>query len=272
MGTLINQYEDYPSMPTPEASSQAQSGSKDYTKVIYVVIGLVVLVMIYFIFFSGGSDSPESHEGDGICQKEYGENCVTSEDCKCTGSKICSEAQKLCVDESTQTQEPVKNDTVVQTNATETKKAAVNGICEKSFGENCVNTPGDCTCSEGAYCSDVEKDCVISVCGNGKCELYEGPDNCCLDCECFMPGEVCDEESHACEYAEMALSDERAIELASQYIVDQGIDIEATEVEGVKSSYGKLIKLVKVTVVGDGVARHVGVAEDESVTEIVLIG
>ncbi|MBU2577152.1 MAG: alpha/beta fold hydrolase [Nanoarchaeota archaeon] len=55
------------------------------------------------------------------------------------------------------------------------------GICDEEKGENCVNSPNDCSCSEG-YCDSDSQQCVYQSCGNNNCESHESYLNCPNDC------------------------------------------------------------------------------------------
>ncbi len=55
------------------------------------------------------------------------------------------------------------------------------------------------------------------VCGNGVCEPFEKPDDCCIDCFCYGATEVCSKEKNKCEIKISKLSDEEAKRLIENY-------------------------------------------------------
>ncbi|MCK4429384.1 MAG: hypothetical protein KAU95_03345, partial [Candidatus Aenigmarchaeota archaeon] len=106
---------------------------------------------------------------------------------------------------------------------------------------------------------------------------YEDPYSCCLDCECAILGEICNEETKKCEMQEMEIniSDVRATELAINYFENspdyQGLEINSTEVTGVNMHDEELVKMVRIQVAEEGWFVHLGVTEDEEVIELPIL-
>ncbi len=205
-----------------------------------------------------GPCSSTSVCGNSVCESD--ENCSNCpQDCgPCSSTSVCGNS--VCESDENCSNCPQDCGPCSSTSV------CGNSVCESD--ENCFDCLRDCGCEEGEYCSPEEKTCVKPTCGNGKCESYEDPYTCCLDCFCSIPGEICNEETKKCEKQEIAISDERAIELAVEYFETQGLEIKSTESLGVSSYDGKLIKKIKVQISGEVWFRYVGVTEDEEVIDL----
>ena len=266
-------------------------------KIIYGLIGLILLSVIAFAFFSGSSR--ESVCGNDIC--EVDENCFDcSDDCKCNVGEICSEEKKICVNIEGEEEENRCGDGTCEVDencfdcsddckckigeiCSEEKKTCVkvgeekeiygNGVCD--LGENCWDHPKDCKCMDAEYCSQEEKICITPVCGDGKCESYESPENCCPDCKCAIPGEICNEETKKCEMQEMEISDARATELAVDYFENnveyQELEMDGSEVTGVSMYDEELIKMVSIQISEGEWFVYLGVTEDEKIIELNIL-
>lgn len=105
-------------------------------------------------------------------------------------------------------------------------------------------------------------------CGNKICDIGEDGDNCCIDCGCYKPSYVCNFQTNKCEYKQISLTDERAMELATKYFEDQGKNVTATSVLGIFTYQNKLAKNVLVSIEGADVFISVLVTEDGKVTVI----
>ena len=145
-------------------------------------------------FFQG----EKNYCGDGYCYiNENGdyENCnICSSDCgtcgdsnKC-GDKVCSNGEcNTCFSDCSLLE-------------------CENGVCEENKGENCENSPNDCSCTGDSYCD--KGVCVSLGCGNGVCESSKGEDcqSCkqdCGVCDCSVlggnsceVGQICDGEDN----------------------------------------------------------------------------
>jgi hypothetical protein len=192
MAALISQYEDFPLGSNPkqeqDSSGQTTDESKNITKIVYAAIGLVVIVIIYSVFFSGGS------------QKTTPENSID------TGGL---------------------GDLTDKTNlGTSTNKSSAINISKTSScgpGKNCLKNPSDCKCSSDEYCSNETKKCTKPTCGNGLCEPKEYADTCCNDCSCAYPAcQICDNKTQACVVREADITDDSAIEAVKEYYLNQG--------------------------------------------------
>lgn len=145
------------------------------------------------------------------------------------------------------------------------KSICGNKICEKD--ENCGNCE-DCKCKEGQYCSNTK--CVTPVCGNGECELFEKPSECCIDCECWNPGEVCNIEINKCEVREIRISDDRIRELVISYFEGESKEVISLDIKGLITWENKLGKNVIVEIKGQEWFSTVIVTEDEKVIDTTI--
>jgi hypothetical protein len=105
-------------------------------------------------------------------------------------------------------------------------------------------------------------------CGNQVCEIGEDGDNCCIDCGCYKPSYVCNLQKNKCEYKQISLTDERAMELAKKYFEEQGLNVTYTKVLGIFTFQNKLIKMVVIDTEGSNAATTVRVTEDGKVTVV----
>jgi len=79
----------YPDIPEFESSKKPK-----INKVIYVLIGLVLLIVFVSVLFF--ISARESVCGNGIC--EVDENCFDCpKDCECVDGEYCSPEEKICV-------------------------------------------------------------------------------------------------------------------------------------------------------------------------------
>ena len=237
----------YPDIPEFESSEKPK-----INKILYVFIGLILIIVVVYAVVFISARKPAC--GNGVCEVE--ENCFDCpKDCKCGEGKICSEEKKICV------------------KIEEKKKRYGNGVCDP--GENCWDHPKDCICGEDEYCSKEEKKCVKPVCGNGKCEDYEDSYNCCLDCNCTIPGEVCNKETKKCEMPDINLSDNKAKELVIDYFKNnpdyQGLKIGSINVTGTSVYDKELIKVVMIQIAEEGWYIYFGVTENGKVAELPIM-
>lgn len=262
--------EDYPPQVSPpqESGSQGQDESKNTKKIIYVVIGILVLIIFCLIFFgSGNRESITGVPGDGKCAIE--ENCLDQpDDCKCRAGTVCSSETKKCVSEESAplSRDEIANITASRKQQDEASHLLGNGKCDRAY-ENCFDTPKECPCAIGEYCSD-RKECVKPKCGNKICELIEGPESCCLDCKCTVAGQYCNNQTLACAVANMSLTEERAKEVARGYFEGHGFSVVSVESIGVIEYNGVLIQRIKVQTLGDISFRYLGITETEEVLEL----
>jgi hypothetical protein len=230
MAVLTRQYEESPLVPLQDPSIQDTSNSnKSGVSKKYLYAGIVLLVIAIVLYFLVFSGSS-------------GKN---------GNSENISEVSPLTPD----------NASAINPE----DKSHGNKICDT--GENCFDDPADCKCAEEEYCSD-QKICLGPVCGNGKCELYEGPDNCCIDCDCIMPNEMCNLQTKSCGPLEMNLSEERALEIASKYFEALNISSELIMSEGVYKFGDKLVRQFSAQAVSEGYTRRIGISDTEEVIEI----
>lgn len=89
------------------------------------------------------------------------------------------------------------------------KKTCGNGVCDEK--ETCSSCPEDC-----GSCPP--------VCGNNKCEYGEDEWTCCDDCKCNIKGMVCNTSTHSCIAPSIQLSDQEAISVFKEYLIDNGAD------------------------------------------------
>ncbi len=77
------------------------------------------------------------------------------------------------------------------------------------------------------------------VCGNGVCEYFEKPDDCCIDCFCYGATEVCNKQKNKCEIRISKLSDEEAKRLIENYYREAykkgEMDFELTNVTDIEN-------------------------------------
>ncbi|MBI2675073.1 MAG: hypothetical protein HYX24_01345 [Candidatus Aenigmarchaeota archaeon] len=77
------------------------------------------------------------------------------------------------------------------------------------------------------------------VCGNGVCEYFEKPDDCCIDCFCYGATEVCNKQKNRCEIKISKLSSEEAKRLIENYYQEAykkgGTDFELTNVTDIEN-------------------------------------
>lgn len=105
------------------------------------------------------------------------------------------------------------------------------------------------------------------VCGNGICEYFETPEDCCRDCECWNLGEVCNLEKNRCEKREIKISDERIKEVVINYFEKQGKEVVSMEIVSLITWNNKLGKNIIVHVKGVEWFIPLIVTEDEEVIE-----
>lgn len=105
------------------------------------------------------------------------------------------------------------------------------------------------------------------VCGNGICDLFETPNECCKDCECWGVGEVCNKELNKCEKREIQITDERIRELVMQYFANRGKEVVSMNITSLITWENKLGKKVMVFVKDQDWFISVVVMEDERVFE-----
>ena len=156
--------------------------------VIGSVIGIVIIALLINLFWANPSSIKICGDGecsggeigvckldcdwcrDGYCQE--GEDCSScSEDCGTCGSGIyCGDG--ICD----------INECISGCWKDCSYSECENGICEIEKGEDCVNSPNDCECTEG-YCNTEIRLCVYQSCGNNFCEEHESYLNCPNDCK-----------------------------------------------------------------------------------------
>jgi len=227
MMALISQYAEVPG----ESSTQSDpndDGSKNVTKIIYAAIGIVALLVIYFVFFSGGSRSTEGY---------------LSED----------------------TQTPSGLDNLAEAAVEKPAKADASADCGAS--KNCFDNPSVCKCMADEYCSNETKQCAKPVCGNGNCEPNEYKDTCCDDCGCVDGGcQICNSSSHTCYGQESKISDGQAISAVESYLQDKGLMAEAITVKNSVCSGSKVLKYVLANVSDSKILQEFSVSESMVVT------
>jgi hypothetical protein len=102
-------------------------------------------------------------------------------------------------------------------------------------------------------------------CGNKICEIGENSDNCCLDCGCYKTSNICNLQTNKCEYKQISLTDQRAMELATKFFEDQGKNVTSASVLGIFTYENKLAKNVIVNIEGIDTFTSVLVTEDGKV-------
>ena len=250
MPSLIGQYSDSPEeipISSPDAPIQVPSQepakdikeSKNITKYVYVVIGVVVLAIVYFVFFSGGQQEIDTTINTGLNN---------------TGSNVKANS-------SSEGNNPLlENNSFVELNG--------NGKCDPL--ENCFDNPGDCKCKSDEYCSG-SKECIKPTCGNKICEAdgMESPENCCTDCTCVVAGQICNNVTKACETAAMNLTKEQALDAIKSYFSSQNqeIDLNLTEARDISTYNDTMVWRVKVRLIGEDFSRLFGVTESKEVVD-----
>jgi hypothetical protein len=140
-----------------------------------------------------------------------------------------------------------------------------NGICDS--GENCWDNKADCSCKEGEYCSFEDKICLKPVCGNGKSEYFETPDNCCIDAGCY-DGEVCNKELKMCEKKEFNLSEEETKQLITDHFQKQNLSLQSINLTKMVSTIENEVGInVMVTIGNDSWFTPVVVLQNKTVYE-----
>ena len=104
------------------------------------------------------------------------------------------------------------------------------------------------------------------VCGNNVCELFETPETCCKDCECWN-AEVCNMDLNKCEKREINITDERIKELVVQYFGNKGEEVVVMNITSVINWKNTLGKNVMVQVSGQDSPIPLIVLEDERIIE-----
>jgi hypothetical protein len=108
---------------------------------------------------AGDSDGCVSFCGNGFCEKEY-ENCNNcSQDCKKCDLMPC------------QKKSDCQGNYCVWNICWSSPTRAKDGHCDLDVGENCANSPEDCSCDANQRCNS-EGFCEY-YCGNGVCEESE---------------------------------------------------------------------------------------------------
>lgn len=156
--------------------------------IIGSILGVIILALLINYFWA--NPLVTKFCGDGICSKNEIGNCKL--DCDWCGDGYCQEgescsncpqdcnscsATSFCGDGTCNKGECDsgcwKDCTYAQ---------CENGVCEVEKGENCINSPNDCTCKNG-YCDKNTKQCIYQSCGDDICESYENYLNCPNDCK-----------------------------------------------------------------------------------------
>jgi hypothetical protein len=228
MKALTSQYAEFPGEASQD-SGQNEEESKNITKIIYAAIGIVVIIILYFVFFSGSGRQPDNDYSGSI-------------------------------------ESPSKEDALAGNNAKNSTPAKSETAIKCIPPENCFDNPDVCKCSNGEYCSNETKKCVAAVCGNGKCEPNEYADTCCDDCGCaYKDCSVCSAKVHKCIVPEASISDDVAIGAAQRYFLDKGLAVENISVEGSVCFNSSVSKLVAAKISGSGQIRELRVLESGEV-------
>ncbi len=135
------------------------------------------------------SNGCQNYCGNGICEKSEGESCSSCQsDCKQCDLSTCSTGNEceggycvwgVCWHSSTRI-----ND----------------GHCDSYKGENCGNSPADCSCQAGQRCSTTTNQCE-TYCGNGICESSENG-ICKADCKWCGDGSCDSSQKESCKTCE----------------------------------------------------------------------
>jgi hypothetical protein len=228
MAQFISQYTEIPGEGSSTAETNSEGESKNVTKIIYAAIGLVVIVIIYFLFFSGSGHKIDKSSGDF-------EN-------PSTGDALAGDAAK---------------------NSTPANPKAENSC---SSPKNCFDNSAVCKCSADEYCSYETKSCQRAVCGNGKCEPNEYVDTCCEDCGCADNGcQVCNSSSHTCDAVQSKVSDDQAIEAVENYLQNKGMAADSISVEYSVCSDSKVLKYVLAKISDSNINEEFSVSESMTV-------
>jgi len=235
MALLCGQYGESSRTPS-EGSSGHEGPSKNVIKLVYAAIGIVLLVIVYFAFFSG----PNTLGTD--------------------------------FDSGINTGNPDTSGEVPETGGNTEKLVSLsgNGWCDPQ--ENCADNPKDCICLSGEYCSSEAKKCIKPVCGDGTCGAKEYPSTCCQDCGCTHPAcETCDATSGVCKVKEPSISDDSVIEAVRNYYQGKGVSVAGLGILGSSCAYmNETVKLVEVNVSGSDVQERVGVTESGNVISLTI--
>lgn len=276
---MIRQY-------TNDSDSYEDGGSElDSKKILYVVGVVILLIAVISAFFIFKSPSEQNTVcGDSVCDNDEDcRNCL--KDCPCKTDEICKD--RICVKkevpkevcgngkcESGENEDNCCDDcpctaqnTVcnTKTHKCESKVTYGDGACDSS--ENCWDHPKDCKCKEGEHCSLEDKKCLKSTCGDNVCDPTENSGTCCEDCPCISEGEVCNKETHSCEFP-ISLTDERAEELAIKYFEEKGNEVLSAELLHVGLTEEKEVaKYILVRIKDYEFTQVVHVTEDETVRE-----
>ena len=70
---------------------------------------------------------------------------------------------------------------------------------------------------------------------------------------------------------EKKISDDRITEIVTEYIESQGKEVISIEINGVIGHSGKIIKIVKVQVLGEEWLTSLGVTDDEEIMDLPLL-
>lgn len=77
------------------------------------------------------------------------------------------------------------------------------------------------------------------VCGNGVCDFFETPEQCCIDCGCYGQTEICNKEKNRCEIKLSKLSNEEVKKLIEDYykkkFEEGSFDFELQRVEEIEN-------------------------------------
>lgn len=132
-------------------------------KEIFVGLILFVILIAFIVKLFWVDFGITQYCGDGICSDSESGYCKI--DCNWCGDGYCNsnECEIGCVQDCSLSQ-------------------CENRVCEPEKGENCMNTPNDCTC-DGGYCNADTMECDYETCGNDICDAGENFVNCPNDCE-----------------------------------------------------------------------------------------
>ena len=103
-----------------------------------------------------------------------------------------------------------------------------------------------------------------TYCGNGRCDIDENTEKCCIDCGCPLDTMEC--LSGECIFPEPDISDEEAERLAEEYAESKGIDPYLVQVSGTGTYDGLPCKFVMVKTFEEGF-MEIAVLEDGTVAE-----